>query len=44
MASSLPVTASDRPLLSGSSRSRAFEDDDLWCFAEIPAQGLGRLP
>jgi hypothetical protein len=22
---------------------RAFDDDDLWCFAEIPAEGLGRL-
>ena len=32
----------DVPKLMSALRS-AFDDDDLWCFAEIPAKGLGRL-
>jgi hypothetical protein len=32
----------DIPVLM-SALHRAINDDDLWCFAEIPAQGLGRL-
>lgn len=32
----------DAPVLM-SALHRAFDDASLWCFAEIPAQGLGRL-
>ncbi|GAA2016438.1 hypothetical protein GCM10009839_10020 [Catenulispora yoronensis] len=32
----------DAPVLL-SALTGAFDDDDQWCFAEIPAQGLGRL-